>query len=80
MSDSDRIRAAASSARSSIVATSEHDNPLREVAEALDRLGRAISAIDRKLDVLVAGIGADSCAVAVLAASLEGKPKSPAWP
>jgi hypothetical protein len=78
-SESERISGSANASKP-FVANSQYDNQLRDVVEALDRLGRAVSAIDHKLNVLIARIGPDSAAVAVLAASLEGKPKSPPRP
>lgn len=76
MHESERMNSPASSSRP-FAATGQYDNQAKDVAEALDKLARAVSAIDHKLNVLIARLGADSSAVAVLAASLEGKPKSP---
>ena len=58
-------------------ATSQHGDPPKDVVEVLENIGRTLSAIDRKLEVLIARNGIDSSAVAILAASLEGKPKTP---
>jgi hypothetical protein len=46
-----------------------------DIAEALDHIARAISAIDHNLEVLVTKLDRDSAAVARVAASLEGKPR-----
>jgi hypothetical protein len=48
---------------------------MKDVAEALDHIARAISAIDHNLEVLIARIGTDSSAAAVVAASLDEKSK-----
>jgi len=45
------------------------------MADALDHIARAISAIDHNLEVLIARLESDSSAVARVAASLAGKPK-----
>ncbi len=44
------------------------------IAEALDHIARAISAIDHKLEVLIGRLDNDSSAVARVAASLGDKP------
>jgi hypothetical protein len=51
------------------------DELIKDIAEALDHIARAIAAIDHKLEVLLAQIDADASAAAVLAASLEDKSK-----
>jgi multidrug resistance efflux pump len=56
------------------VPTQGHDNAQDDIAEALDHIARAISAIDHNLEVLVTKLDRDSAAVARVAASLEGKP------
>jgi len=73
--ENERMNGPANSS-STFAATSQYD--IKDLAEALDELARAVSAIDHKLNVVIARLGGDSSAVAVLAASLEGKPKSPA--
>jgi len=43
------------------------------MAEALDHIARALSAIDHNLEVLIAKLDSDTAAVAGVAASLERK-------
>jgi hypothetical protein len=54
-----------------MVPTNQSDNS-QDLAEALDKMAKALSAIDHKLEILIARFGADSSAVAIVAASLEG--------
>ena len=53
----------------------QRDNSLDDVVERLDDIARALSAIDHKLEVLFARTATDGSAVAVLAVSLDRKPK-----
>jgi hypothetical protein len=53
----------------------QRDSLLDEAVGRLDDIARALSAIDHKLDVLLARTATDASAVAVLAASLDRKPK-----
>ena len=54
-----------------MVPAAQSDNSLKDLAEALDNMAKAISAIDQKLGILIARIGTDSSAVAIVAASLD---------
>jgi hypothetical protein len=74
MSHSERIDGPAGSKRP-FVPTGGHDDPMKDVAGALDHIARAISAIDHNLEVLITRIGTDSSAAAVVAASLDEKSK-----
>ena len=38
--------------------TGGHDDPMKDAAEALDHIARALSAIDYNLEVLIAWVGA----------------------
>jgi hypothetical protein len=51
--------------------TQGHNTAQDEIAEALDHIARALSAIDHNLEVLIARIGGESFAVARVAASLK---------
>jgi hypothetical protein len=64
MSHSERINSPAGSKRPFV--PSGRDNPMKDVAEALDHIATAIPAIDHNLEVLGARIGVDCCAVASL--------------
>ncbi len=44
-----------------------------DIAEALDHIARALSAIDHKLTIVLAELDSDSLAVSRLASSLEGE-------
>jgi hypothetical protein len=44
-----------------------HDNPLINIAETLDHIARALSAIDHNLEILVTRLDADNAAVSRLA-------------
>ena len=62
------------------VPTQGHDNAQDDIAEALDHIARAISAIDHNLEVLVTKLDRDSAAVArVAAASRASPPRSAGW-
>jgi hypothetical protein len=52
------------------VPTQEHGNAQDDIAEALDHIARAISAIDHNLQVLITKLDSES-AVARIAASLK---------
>jgi len=71
MSDRERINRPAELAGRFV----QRDSSLDEVIERLDDIVRALSAIDHKLEVLFARIATDGSAVAVLAASLDRKPR-----
>jgi hypothetical protein len=53
------------------VPTQGHSNAQDDIAEALDRIARAVSAIDHHLEVLITKLDGDSSAVARVAASLK---------
>ena len=55
------------------VPTQGHDNAQHDIAEALDHIARAISAIDHNLEILITKLDGDLVAVARLAASLASK-------
>jgi len=55
------------------IPTQGHTNAQDDIAEALDHIARAISAIDHNLQVLITKLDSDSVAVAHVAASLETK-------
>ena len=74
MSYTDRISGPAGST-TPMVPTSQSDNSPKDLAEALDNIAKALSGIDHKLEILIARIGADSSAVAIVASSLEGGSK-----
>jgi hypothetical protein len=50
-----------------------HDDRQDDIADALDHIARALSAIDHNLETLVRRLDADASAVARVAASLDGK-------
>jgi len=78
MSDNESERMSGTASATRFVSTTrQHGNPPRDVAEVLDNISRTLSAIDRKLEALIARNETDSAAVAILAASLECKPKTP---
>jgi len=55
--------------------TQAHDQPLTEIAEALDHIARSLSAIDHNLQVLVTRLDAGGAAVGRVAAALENGSK-----
>ena len=57
------------------VPTQGNDNAQVDIAEALDHIARALSAIDHNIGVLIAKLDSESVAVARVAASLEAKPR-----
>ncbi len=74
MSRGDRVGGPAGVKRP-FVPAGAHNDPQDDIADALDHIARAISAIDHNLEVLIARFESDSSAVARVAASLEGTPK-----
>ena len=57
------------------IPTQGNDNAQHDIAEALDHIARAISAIDHNVQVLIAKFDSEFVAVARVAASLETKPR-----
>jgi hypothetical protein len=53
------------------VPTQGHDNAQHDIAEALDHIARAISAIDHNLQALIAKLDSDFVVVERLAAALK---------
>ncbi len=72
MSRRDRVGSPAGVIRP-FVPTHGHNDPQDDMAEALDHIARALSAIDHNLEVLIAKLDSDTAAVAGVAASLERK-------
>jgi len=72
MSRRDRVGGPARAIRP-FVPTQGHNNTLDDIAEALDHIARAISAIDHNLEVLSTKLESDSTAVARIAASLKAE-------
>ncbi len=57
------------------VPTQRNGDAQDDIAEALDHIARALSAIDHHLEILIARLDDGSAAVARVAASLDGKAK-----
>lgn len=71
MSDRERVNGPAELAGRFV----QRDGSLDEIVERLDDIARALSAMDHKLEVLLARTATGGSAVAVLAATLDRKPK-----
>ncbi len=74
MSDKHRVAGPVGVTRP-FVPTQGNDNAQVDIAEALDHIARALSAIDHNIGVLIAKLDSESVAVARLAASLDTKPR-----